>query len=262
MNQTKNFSGLVSLMLAVLIGALPFAAPEACAQALREGLTLCSGPLLLSLYPFLVVSALLIQCPLGDVLALPFRPVAWLVGVYAPCAARVLLVGFLGGFAPAANASAEAVRSGQMTPEEADRLLPALRLFRTVLCHPDGGTDPAGQHRGGRFAVSGTDHGQLPLCGSAFPTEQGKPKRKKAIAAPETAGNAAAAPGWHSGAVHADLPETLRLCALLPDAGCRSGSAASACREHGLRRCFWKSVPGAILLPARAIGPAPSAVRH
>ena len=125
MNQTKNFSGLVSLMLAVLIGALPFAAPEACAQALREGLTLCSGPLLLSLYPFLVVSALLIQCPLGDVLALPFRPVAWLVGVYAPCAARVLLVGFLGGFAPAANASAEAVRSGQMTPEEADRLLPA-----------------------------------------------------------------------------------------------------------------------------------------
>lgn len=125
MNQTKNFSGLVSLMLAVLIGALPFAAPEACAQALREGLTLCSGPLLLSLYPFLVVSALLIQCPLGDVLALPFRSVAWLVGVYAPCAARVLLVGFLGGFAPAANASAEAVRSGQMTPEEADRLLPA-----------------------------------------------------------------------------------------------------------------------------------------
>lgn len=73
MNQTKNFSGLVSLMLAVLIGALPFAAPEACAQALREGLTLCGGPLLLSLYPFLVVSALLIQCPLGDVLALPFR---------------------------------------------------------------------------------------------------------------------------------------------------------------------------------------------
>ena len=97
MNQTKNFSGLVSLMLAVLIGALPFAAPEACAQALREGLTLCSGPLLLSLYPFLVVSALLIQCPLGDVLALPFRPVAWLVGVYAPCAARVLLVGFMFG---------------------------------------------------------------------------------------------------------------------------------------------------------------------
>ena len=90
MNQTKNFSGLASLMLAVLIGALPFAAPEACAQALREGLTLCSGPLLLSLYPFLVVSALLIQCPLGDVLALPFRPVAWLVGVYAPCAALPL----------------------------------------------------------------------------------------------------------------------------------------------------------------------------
>lgn len=125
MNRTKKFSGLGSFVLAVLIGIVPFAAPQACMQALQEGLVLCGGPLLLSLYPFLVVSSLLIQCPLGDVLALPFRPVAWLVGVRASCAARVLLIGFLGGFAPAANASAEAVRSGQMTAKEADQLLPA-----------------------------------------------------------------------------------------------------------------------------------------
>jgi len=35
------------------------------------------------------------------------------------------MIGFLGGFAPAASAAAEAVRTGQMTAEEADALLPA-----------------------------------------------------------------------------------------------------------------------------------------
>lgn len=42
-----------------------------------------------------------------------------------PCAARVLCIGFLGGFAPAASAAAQAVRTGQLTAEEADALLPA-----------------------------------------------------------------------------------------------------------------------------------------
>lgn len=122
MNRTRNFC---LFALAVVAALLPFAAPDACMQALREGLTLCGGPLLLSLYPFLIVSALLIQCPAGETLGLPLRPIARLIGVRAPCAGRVLLIGFLGGFAPAASASAEAVRSRQLTPEEADALLPA-----------------------------------------------------------------------------------------------------------------------------------------
>ena len=93
--------------------------------ALREGLALCSGPLLLSLFPFLVVSRLLVQCPESDLLALPFRLAAWGIGIRTPCAARVLCIGFLGGFAPAASAAAQAVRTGQLTAEEADALLPA-----------------------------------------------------------------------------------------------------------------------------------------
>lgn len=112
-------------LLAVLAGALPFAVPQACGQALREGLALCAGPLLLSLFPFLVVSSLLVQCPAGDLLAIPLRPAAWCIGVQAPCAARVLLIGLFGGFAPAANAAAQAVRTGQLTPRQADALLPA-----------------------------------------------------------------------------------------------------------------------------------------
>ena len=81
-------------LLAVLAGVLPFAAPGPCTQALREGLVLCGGPLLLSLFPFLVVSSLLVQCPASDLLAVPFRPLARGIGVHSPCAARVLMIGF------------------------------------------------------------------------------------------------------------------------------------------------------------------------
>lgn len=125
MIQKEKIRDMGYFLAALAAGVLPFAAPERCAQALREGLALCGGSLLLSLFPFLIVSTLLIQCPAADVLGLPFYPVARLIGVRAPAAGRVLLIGFLGGFAPAASAAAEAVRTGQLTAQEADALLPA-----------------------------------------------------------------------------------------------------------------------------------------
>lgn len=100
MIQKEKIRGVGYFLMALAAGLLPFAAPNACAQALREGLALCGGPLLLSLFPFLIVSTLLIQCPAADVLGLPFCPVARLIGVRAPAAGRVLLIGSLGGFAP------------------------------------------------------------------------------------------------------------------------------------------------------------------
>ena len=91
MIQKEKIRGVGYFLMALAAGLLPFAAPDACAQALREGLALCGGPLLLSLFPFLIVSTLLIQCPAADVLGLPFCPVARLIGVRAPAAGRVLL---------------------------------------------------------------------------------------------------------------------------------------------------------------------------
>ena len=73
MNRLFRWDQMGLFLLALAAGILPFAVPEVCAAALREGLTLCSGPLLLSLFPFLVVSRLLVQCPESDLLALPFR---------------------------------------------------------------------------------------------------------------------------------------------------------------------------------------------
>ena len=122
MNRSWNFRRGVLLALAGYTAFLVFAAPKRCADALQAGLRLCGGPLLVSLFPFLIVSALLMRCGAGQVLGFVFRPVARLIGVRSPAAGGVLLIGFLGGFAPAV---AEAVRSRELTPQEASALLPA-----------------------------------------------------------------------------------------------------------------------------------------
>lgn len=112
-------------LLALLTAFVLFAEPELCADSLCEGLQLCGGALLVSLFPFLIVSALVIQCEAGKTLGFLFWPVLRLIGIRTKNAGGVLLVGLLGGFAPAASAAAEAVRTGQLTAREASVLLPA-----------------------------------------------------------------------------------------------------------------------------------------
>ena len=125
MNRTHKFRQGLLLALAMFTAVLVFAAPQRCADVLHAGLVLCGGPLLVSLFPFLIVSALLMGCGAGPLLGFAFQPAARVIGVRAKAAGSVLLIGFLGGFAPAAAAAAQAVRTGQLTPRQASALLPA-----------------------------------------------------------------------------------------------------------------------------------------
>ena len=112
-------------LLGAATAALVFAAPQTCAEALRQGLALCGGSLLVSLFPFLVVSALIMRSGAGEVLGVLLWPVVRCIGLRSRSAGSVLLIGLVGGFAPAAAAAAEAVRSRELTPQEASALLPA-----------------------------------------------------------------------------------------------------------------------------------------
>ena len=112
-------------LLGVVTAALVFAVPQTCAAALRQGLALCGGPLLVSLFPFLIVSALIMRSGAGEVLGVLLWPVVRGIGLRSRSAGSVLLIGLVGGFAPAAAAAAEAVRSKELTPQEASALLPA-----------------------------------------------------------------------------------------------------------------------------------------
>ena len=116
---------LIFLLLGLFTAGLVFAVPQVCAEALQQGLALCGGPLLVSLFPFLVVSALVMQSGAAHTLGRLLWPVVRLIGLEKPGAGGVLLIGLVGGFAPAAVAASEAVRTGELTPAEASALLPA-----------------------------------------------------------------------------------------------------------------------------------------
>ena len=98
MNQTGSLQRGLLLALAAATAVLVFAAPQTCARALQAGLALCGGPLLVSLFPFLIVSALLMRCGGGALLGGAFCPAARLIGIRRRGAGSVLLLGFLGGF--------------------------------------------------------------------------------------------------------------------------------------------------------------------
>ena len=108
MYQTFRFQRVVLLGAAIGTAGLVFAAPQCCARALQQGLALCGGPLLVSLFPFLIVSVLLM-----------------LFGVLSPADGLVRLIVFICGFSASSYAFAEAVRSRELTPQEASALLPA-----------------------------------------------------------------------------------------------------------------------------------------
>ena len=124
----RKFRQAVFFLLAAGTAWLIFARPELCTVSLREGLQLCGGPLLVSLLPFLIVSSLAVRSGAGETLGILFCPAARLIGIRDSGARRaggVLLIGFLGGFAPAASAVRDAVQTGRLTARQASALLPA-----------------------------------------------------------------------------------------------------------------------------------------
>ena len=96
MNRSWNFRRGVLLALAGYTAFLVFAAPQRCADALQAGLRLCGGPLLVSLFPFLVVSALIMRSGAGEVLGVLLWPVVRCIGLRSRSAGSVLLIGLVG----------------------------------------------------------------------------------------------------------------------------------------------------------------------
>lgn len=92
-------------------------------QTVFQALTLCARSVIPALFPFFVVSTLLISLGAGQLLA------PLLEGLMVPlfripgCGASALILGLIGGYPTGAGAAAELVRTGQLSREEGTRLL-------------------------------------------------------------------------------------------------------------------------------------------
>ena len=112
-----------SLSAALLFATLLLIFPECAAAGVRSGLALCVQTVIPSLFPFFVVTTLLLSLGLDGVLrplcAPLMRPLFRLRG---ECAAP-LVAGFLGGYPTGARTAAQLYRQGTITRAEAERLL-------------------------------------------------------------------------------------------------------------------------------------------
>ncbi len=124
MIQNQKFTRVLWCALALLTALCGFCAPTACKTALTQGLELCGGTLLFALFPFFIVSSLLVRSGTAALLGAPLRGVCHVLGLRAPCASGILLLALLGGFAPAVSAIRESVDGGALSAQEASRLLP------------------------------------------------------------------------------------------------------------------------------------------
>lgn len=109
----------------ILCGVLAWFLLEAGAirSAAGEALSLCARSVVPALFPFLVVSSLLLKLGFGE-LAAP-----WLAGLMEPlfrvpgCGSAAWLLGLIGGYPIGAKTAADLYREGLVSQEEGERLL-------------------------------------------------------------------------------------------------------------------------------------------
>lgn len=91
--------------------------------AMTEALGLCAASVIPALFPFLVVSSLLLACGFGEWAAGLFAPLMTPLFALPGCAASPLLLGLVGGYPIGARAAAQLYRQGSLTKNEGSRLL-------------------------------------------------------------------------------------------------------------------------------------------
>ncbi|MGM9642215.1 MAG: nucleoside recognition domain-containing protein [Eubacteriales bacterium] len=119
---SKCASGARFVLLAALI-FLFFTEPTASADGIKRGLSVCAGTLIPSLFPFMVISELLVRSGVGEHAARVFgKPMSKLFGVSGAGAAAVIL-GILCGFPVGAKTASALRKAGELEKDEAARLM-------------------------------------------------------------------------------------------------------------------------------------------
>ena len=114
--------GFLLLFLLFLLGLLLVNA-EVAGEGVTRGIRLCTQTLFPSLFPFLVLSELLLALGIGNLLKHVFsRPVATLFGV-SPASFTAFLLGALCGFPIGTTAALSLYRQGEISKAEFERIM-------------------------------------------------------------------------------------------------------------------------------------------
>ena len=97
--------------------------PEISAQAARDAMLLCAQTLIPSLFPFFVLSSLLVQSDVPRLLSRAMAGVMYPLFGVSGAGASALILGLLGGYPVGARTVAELYGRGEIAREEAEQLL-------------------------------------------------------------------------------------------------------------------------------------------
>ncbi len=113
-----------AFLLLVGSAVLFLAYPDICAQGFSAGARLCASSLLPALFPFFVVSNLILESDEADSFAFPLKFICKVCRLNSKKAALLLLLGWLGGYTALAAGLAACRARGEISEREASLLLP------------------------------------------------------------------------------------------------------------------------------------------
>ncbi len=118
----KKSNFFIAVFSAVLMCAL-LAFPSYAAAACREALKVCAAVIIPNLFPFMVLSSLLIYCGGANAFGRFFAPIFSKIFHLSGACSAAVITGFLAGFPVGASVTADMVKRGDISKQEGERLL-------------------------------------------------------------------------------------------------------------------------------------------
>lgn len=108
------------VLLCCLMGLLLLKNPQQAVQGFEDGIFLCTGTVLPALFPFFVLTDMLLSCPFREK---TFRPAARILGLQSSIAGLAVLLSWLGGYAVCAQLVGTLRRSDELGERDAALVL-------------------------------------------------------------------------------------------------------------------------------------------
>ncbi|MBO5928998.1 MAG: hypothetical protein J6Q42_03145 [Clostridia bacterium] len=113
----------IALSILITAAATVLTFPAAVAGGISRGLSICSSVIIPSLFPFLVLSGVIVRSGIATAIGNRLDRLTRRVFGLPGCCAGGILIGFFGGYPAGAVAIGELVRSGQLSKTDAKHML-------------------------------------------------------------------------------------------------------------------------------------------